>query len=53
MYNIDLNLYKTFYFVAKYNNFTKTSEKLCISQQKQIDAMKEAVKKIERVGRKR
>lgn len=43
MYNIDLNLYKTFYYVAKYNNFTKASEKLCISQ----PAVTQAVKKLE------
>ena len=43
MYNIDLNLYKTFYFVAKYNNFTKASEKLCISQ----PAVTQAIKKLE------
>lgn len=43
MYNIDLNLYKIFYFVAKYNNFTKASEKLCISQ----PAVTQAIKKLE------
>lgn len=43
MYNIDLNLYKTFYYVAKYNNFTKASEKLCISQ----PAVTQAIKKLE------
>lgn len=30
--NINLNLYKYFYEVAKYNSFTKASEKLLISQ---------------------
>lgn len=45
MYNIDLNLYKTFYFVAKYNSFTKASEKLCISQP--AVAVTQAIKKLE------
>lgn len=43
MYNVDLNLYKTFYIVAKCNNFTKASEELCISQ----PAVTQAVKKLE------
>lgn len=43
MYNVDLNLYKTFYIVAKYNNFTKASEELCISQ----PAVTQAIKKLE------
>ena len=44
MYNIDLNLYKTFYVVAKHNNFTKASESLCISQ----PAVTQAIKKLEK-----
>lgn len=43
MYNIDLNLYKTFYIVAKCNSFTKASEELCISQ----PAVTQAIKKLE------
>lgn len=43
MYDVDLNLYKTFYIVAKYNNFTKASEELCISQ----PAVTQAIKKLE------
>ena len=46
MYNVDLNLYKTFYIVAKCNNFTKASEELCISQ----PAVTQAVKKLEELG---
>lgn len=43
MHNIDLNLYKTFYYVAKFNNFTKASETLCISQ----PAVTQAIKRLE------
>lgn len=43
MNNIDLNLYKTFYIVAKYNSFTKAAENLYISQ----PAITQAVKKLE------
>ncbi len=43
MYDVDLNLYKTFYIVAKYNSFTKASEKLYISQ----PAVTHAIKKLE------
>ena len=41
--NIDLNLYKTFYVVAKYNSFTKAAEQLYISQ----PAVTQAIKKLE------
>lgn len=43
MNNSDLNLFKTFYIVAKYNSFTKASEQLYISQ----PAVTQAVKKLE------
>lgn len=43
MNNIDLNIYKTFYFVAKYRSFTKASEQLYISQ----PAVTQAIKKLE------
>lgn len=41
--NIDLNMYKTFYYVAKYNSFSKASEKLYISQ----PAVSISIKKLE------
>jgi len=43
MNNIDLNLFKTFYFVALHNSFTKASEKLYISQ----PAVTQSIKKLE------
>lgn len=43
MHNIDLNLFKTFYFVAVHNSFTKASEKLYISQ----PAVTQSIKKLE------
>jgi len=43
MYNIDLNLFRTFYVVALYNSFTKASEKLFISQ----PAVTQSIKKLE------
>lgn len=43
MNNFDLNLFKTFYIVAKYNSFTKASKKLYISQ----PAVTQAIKKLE------
>ena len=41
--NVDLNAYKTFYIVAKYNSFTKASQKLYISQ----PAVTQTIKKLE------
>lgn len=41
--NIDLNAYKTFYLVAKYKSFTKTSQELFISQ----PAVTQTIKKLE------
>lgn len=41
--NFDLNLYKTFYVVAKYNSFTKASQELYISQ----PAVTQSIKKLE------
>lgn len=41
--NIDLNLYKTFYTVAKYNSFTKAAQELFISQ----PAVTQSIKKLE------
>lgn len=43
MKNIDMNLFKTFYIVAKHNNFTKASEELYISQ----PAVTKSVQKLE------
>ena len=41
--NVDLNAYKTFYLVAKYNSFTKAAQKLFISQ----PAVTQTIKKLE------
>lgn len=41
--NIDLELYKVFYVVAKNNHMTRASEELCISQ----PAISQAIKKLE------
>ena len=41
--NIDLNAYKTFYLVAKYESFTKASQELFISQ----PAVTQTIKKLE------
>ena len=41
--NINLNLYKTFYEVAKYGSISKAAEKNCISQ----PAVSKAIKKLE------
>lgn len=41
--NIDWNLYKTFYVVAKYNNMTKAAEELMVSQ----PAISKAIKTLE------
>ena len=41
--NIDFNVYRTFYVVAKYKSFSKASEELCISQ----PAVSMAIKKME------
>ena len=43
MNNFDLNLFKTFYVVAKCNSFTKASEQLYISQ----PAITQSIKKLE------
>lgn len=43
MNNLDLNLFKTFYVVAKCNSFTKASEQLFISQ----PAITQSIKKLE------
>lgn len=43
MNNLDLNLFKTFYIVAKHKNFTKASEELFISQ----PAVTKSIKKLE------
>lgn len=43
MKNIDLNLFKTFYIVAKHCNFTKASEELFISQ----PAVTKSIQKLE------
>ncbi len=42
-YNVDLNLYKTFYIVSKYKNFTKASQELYVSQ----PAVTQSIKKLE------
>ena len=41
--NVDLNMYKTFYLVAKYRSFTKASQELLISQ----PAVTQTIKKLE------
>lgn len=41
--NIDLELYRVFYTVAKYKHMTRASEELCISQ----PAISQAIKKLE------
>ena len=41
--NVDLNSYKTFYFVAKYKSFTKAAQELFISQ----PAVTQTIKKLE------
>ena len=41
--NIDLNTYKTFYVVAKYESFSKAANELCISQ----PAVSYSIKKLE------
>lgn len=44
MINLDFNLYKTFYIVAKCNSFTKAAQQLYISQ----PAITQAIKKLEK-----
>ena len=41
--NVDLELYRIFYVVAKFNNMTKASEELFISQ----PAISQSIKKLE------
>lgn len=43
MMNVDLELYRVFYTVAKYKHMTKASEELCISQ----PAISQSIKKLE------
>ena len=49
MMNIDLELYKVFYIVAKNKHMTKASEELHISQPAISQQLKTVMKKIKKV----